>query len=360
MRRTIIISVLMIAMLMLSSCITGDMESTHPVEGTIISITKNGNAITDITMDEAMRSGFDYGDIVTIKAENYTADAPIGTAFSDVDTGKTIVLMGDDGVVLAINFESFAEKSKLAEGAAITLTMKEKAGYLEEFNLRNLIRSDSREDFDSDEMFANFRNVAIGSIVPGRLYRSCSPVSGDARAPYAESLIESAGIRTVINLADSIEEASANMGNSPYYKEITDEGNAIFLDMTADFFTEESQKKTAEAVRFMIAGEAPYLIHCIEGQNRAGLMCAFIEALCGANIDGIVSDYMQSFTNYYGVQAGTKQYESISKTVTDFFQTMNGRAFPWNAVGKVAEIYAVNELGLSEEEIALLRNKLTK
>ena len=360
MRRTIIISILVFAMLALSSCITEETESSHPIDGVIVSITKNGNAITDITMEEAVRNGFDYGDIVAITAENYTADAPIGTAFSDVDTGETIVLMGDGGVVLAINYQSFAEKSKLAEGTAITLTMKEKAGYLDEFNLRNLIRSDSREEFISDEIFANFRNVTAAGIAPGRLYRSCSPINGDARAPYAETLMEDAGIKTIINLADSLESASGEMENVPYYKEISDSGNAIFLDMTADFFTEDSQKKTAEAIRFMISHDAPYLIHCIEGQNRAGLMCAFIEALCGMNIDDIVSDYMESFTNYYGVQAGTKQYESISKTVTDFFQTMNGRPFPWNAVGKAAEIYAINTLGLTEDEIGLLRAKLSK
>ena len=134
----------------------------------------------------------------------------------------------------------------------------------------------------------------------------------------------------------------------------------IFLDMTIEFFTPESTEKIAEAIRFIISHDAPYLIHCIEGKDRTGLMCAFIEALCGASIDEIISDYMKSFTDYYGVQPGTKQYETLSKTITDFFQTMNGRPFPWNSIGRATEAYAINTLGLSEDEIMLLRTKLTK
>ena len=360
MRRTIAISAAMIVLLMLSSCITGNMESTHPLEGTITSVTKHGNAITDIQYDDALQNGFSYGDIATISAENYTADAPIGSNFSDVDAGDTIILMGENGVVLAISNESFAERSKLGEGSEVTITMKEKEGYLDEFNLRNLVRSNDRNDYGSDEIFANFRTVEAGDIIPGRLYRSCSPISGDARSSYAESLVEDAGIKTIINLADSPEEAEMEMEEGTLYREIAENGDAVFLDMTADFFTPESKEKTAEAIRFMISHDAPYLIHCIEGLNRAGLMCAFIEALCGANIDEIVSDYMRSYENYYGVEAGTMRYESLSTAITDFFQTMNGRAFPWNAVGKVAEIYAVSTLGLTEDEISLLRDKLSR
>ena len=362
MRRTIVLSVLLIMLLMLSSCITviGEKKDSS-IEGTITSITKHGNAITDIAYENARKNGFEHGDIVTISSsDSYKKDAPIGTNFSDVDTGETIVLLGDDGLVLAVNYGSFAEESGLAEGSAITIAMKEKAGYLDEFNLRNLIMSDNRNDYDSDMAFANFREVKAGSILPGRLYRSCSPIEGDARAEYAYALMEKAGIRTVINLSDSEESAKDQMGDAPAYKEIAENGNAIFLDMTIEFFTPESTEKIAEAIRFIISHDAPYLIHCIEGKDRTGLMCAFIEALCGASIDEIISDYMKSFTDYYGVQPGTKQYETLSKTITDFFQTMNGRPFPWNSIGRATEAYAINTLGLSEDEIMLLRTKLTK
>lgn len=360
--KLITVILIMTALLMLSSCITVIGTDDEPVEGKIISVTKHGNAITDISNEEAEKHGIAPGDIVNISAEGYTAEAPVGTSFSDVDTGETIVLFTEtDGIVLAINYGDFSSESGLTEGMEVTMTMSSKEGYMDEYSLRNLIiRSDSRDDFSSDESFANFREITAGDILPGRLYRSSSPVKGTERASYADRLTGEAGIRTVINLADTDESVTEHLDSAPSYKAIVDNGNALMLSMTADTLTPDSAEKLREAVLFMNSHEAPYLIHCDEGMNRAGLVSAFIEALCGANIDEIISDFMASYENYYGVQAGTEQYEKISKTITDYFTNMNGRAFPWNSVGLVAESYAINTLGLSEKDIEILRNNLTK
>ena len=335
--------------------------SDYPtLEGEVASISKYGNAETSITGEDAYAAGYEPGDLVQLSVAGFSGIVPMGTNYSDVDSGETIVVISDEGVSIAINYGSFETASGAVTGSPVVIDMAEKGGYLEEYAIRQLVRTDSREDYGSDEIFANFRMVDEGRIQPGILYRSCSPVRGDSRAPYADRLAEAAGIRTVINLADSEESMEAGLAMAPYYSSLAADGSVITLDMAVDFFSPDFTSKLAEGLRFMISHDAPYLIHCNEGKDRAGMVAALLEALCGASMDEIIADYMESYENYYGVEKGTEQYDMISSIITDFFMTMNGRPFPWDAVGTVAENYARNAIGLTDDEISSLRTILTE
>lgn len=46
----------------------------------------------------------------------------------------------------------------------MTITMKEKAGALTEQKINSLVYTNDRTDYDSDEIFANFRPVTVGEI----------------------------------------------------------------------------------------------------------------------------------------------------------------------------------------------------
>ncbi|MCR4920515.1 MAG: tyrosine-protein phosphatase [Bacteroidaceae bacterium] len=46
---------------------------------------------------------------------------------------------------------------------------------------------------------------------------------------------------------------------------------------------------------------APYLVHCLEGKDRTGYVCALLEGLCGASYEEIVADYLATYNNYYRV-----------------------------------------------------------
>ena len=74
----------------------------------------------------------------------------------------------------------------------------------------------------------------------------------------------------------------------------------------------------------------------------------------GKSMDEIIADYMESYENYYWVEKGSEQYNTISEIITDFFTTMNGRPFPWSMVRTVAEQYTLNTIGLSIDELAAL------
>ena len=326
------------------------------LEGTITGISKYGNAATDIT--SAPTEGYEPGDMVTITIGDYSAPAPLGTDYSNVDSGSLVAVVEDTGIEIAINYGSFATVSGAQIGDTVTIDMLEKGGYAEEYAIRQLERTDNREDYASDEVFANFRMVDEGNIAEGVLYRSCSPVRGDARAPYADKLAQQAGIKTVINLADSAESMAEGIAAAPYYQTLVDSGSVITLDMGVDFFAPDFTEKLAAGLRFMISNEPPYLVHCNEGKDRAGMTIALLEALSGATMDEIIADYMESYENYYGVEKGTEQYALISEIITDFFQTMNGRPFPYSMVRTVAEQYTLSTIGLSMDELAALEEAL--
>ena len=93
-------------------------------------------------------------------------------------------------------------------------------------------------------------------------------------------------------------------------------------------------------------------------RERTGPDAALLEALSDATMDEIIADYMESYENYYGVEKGTEQYDTIAKIITDFFETMNGRPFPYNAVKTVSEQYTLSTIGLTADELAALENIL--
>ena len=195
-------AVLLLAILIiLSSCATTDGESYPSVSGTIVSISKYGNAMTSITSEEMKAAGYQTGDLIAITVGDYSAIVPLGTNYSDVDRSSAVAVDDGNAIELAINYGDFSSVSGCSEGTAVTVSMAEKGGYSEEFMIRHLVRTENRDDYASDAVFANFREVIVGNIKSGVLYRSCSPVRGDARAPYADALMGEAGIKRLSSCA---------------------------------------------------------------------------------------------------------------------------------------------------------------
>ena len=42
-----------------------------------------------------------------------------------------------------------------------------------------------------------------------------------------------------------------------------------------------------------------YVVHCIEGKDHTGYVCALLEGLCGATYEEIVADYLITYYNYF-------------------------------------------------------------
>ena len=358
------LATLCIASLFAASCATvKKVPAEAPragVQTTVSSIDKYGNCVLNITQDEFTAAGFEAGDVVSVKTGTFAFDAPVCTNYSDVDNGKYLVRLSKGTVSFAINMGNFAKTSGTVAAAPVFVTMKEKGAYLADYKIRQLKKSENRSDYASDEVFANFRSVKAGSIAPNRLYRSCNPVYGDARAPYAEKLIKANGIKAAVNLADSRESAWKHIDEAPYYKSLAEGGNVVFLNMGVAFADEDFIKKLHDALVFI--GEkksASYVVHCNEGKDRAGYVCALLEALCGATLDEIKADYMTSFENYFGVKKGTEQYDMIGNVIIGTLVSINGgRSVTDRNVGKVVENYLRTKVALTREEVDAVRAAL--
>lgn len=291
-------------------------------------IKKHGNVVLETTFDELRAAGIDVGDIVTVVVGGAQYNVPVGTSFTDVDSGEMVCRfdLEDNEVSLAVNMGSFAElagigiKRETAEDPGyewvvkvpeVGLTLKEKEGYLDEYHARNLARTDVREDYASltDEEFANFRAVSASGVGEGVLYRSSSPLDPSlGRNAYALAAMEAAGIRSVVNLADSPEQMR---GYDAYEGSYYAECSVANPEMNYDFASEEFAQDVRDSVMFIAQNEGPYLVHCKEGKDRTGILCAILECFAGASCDEVYGDYMATYRNFYGVQPGDSTYPLV-------------------------------------------------
>lgn len=221
--------------------------------------------------------------------------------------------------------------------------------------------SKNRSDYKnlSDDEFANFREIHTSGIMYGKLFRSSSPVNTwGNRNTIADNLSKIAGVKTFINLADTNESMKKYAGFSQTYYSTQ---KIIGLNLTLKFQSKEFQKGLANGIKFMARNDAPFLIHCDLGKDRAGIFCAVLECLMGASLDEVTSDYMISFYNYFGIMPDTSDYYFVADNeIRAFLALMFGVE---NIAGvnlqEAAEKYLL-KIGVLPVEIKTLREKIGK
>lgn len=349
----------------------GDQAASHSaandkISGTVASISKFGHLITDVTLSAFTGAGYEPGDIVTVTVNSHSLDAPYGSTYDNVDTGKLIVLPNKDSgtMSVAINMGDFSKTYNVKAGDAVTFTMKQKAGYLEEYKLRNIdvLRTNNRSDYSTDGVFANFRSIEMGNLAPGVLYRSSSPVNPElGRNAYADQLTKAAGIKTVLNLADSDSVMKAYPGyGQTYYSTL----NVLPLDMGVNFSAPDFTAKLKTGLEYMLSHKGPYLEHCTEGKDRTGFVSALLEALMGGTLDQITADYMISYENFYHIEKGPGSYDRIvSSNILPELRMIAGVGEDADLskvdLGQAAENYLIGTVGLSPDQVSALKTILS-
>lgn len=347
---------------------------------TVAEIQKYGNLVLSISASDFLAQGYAYGDVITAQIGSQTFAMPVGTNYSDVDNGNPVCRVTDGQVILAINMGDLATTSGIAiktkideepgyrweytenvhQPTQIILSMKEPGGYYDEYVMRQLTRTNERQDYAalSDAQFANFRKVETTGM--GLLYRSSSPVNPELnRSGYADAAMESAGIKTVVNLADTDEGLRVYEGyEGSYYQGC----GVIALNLGVDFTAPDFQTGLARGLRFMIQHKGPYLIHCTEGKDRAGFTAAVLASLMGASAEEVVADYMITYENYYGVSKGSEQYQAIARSnIEKSLEAAFGVEDIFAAdMSKAAETYLIEKLALTPQEVVELKVNLSQ
>ena len=316
-----------------------------------------GGVYIEITIDDFNKLGFVYGDSVKVVFSNgYTLeDIPYYNGYY-VDAGDPLLIAypGYDYIKAAINYgEDLWDKGNLYasldgdtdnhesnlfltagldEHCTASVYLNEHGKYADVQAARDIHYSDDRNKFDSDVIFANFRNIRVGNIREGILYRSASPCDNQHnRASYVDTLISEAGVNCILNLSDNDVKIERYIGmedfNSPYFLSLYEAGNVIPLAMNMNFTSEEFTAKIAQGFTEMAEKEGPYLVHCTEGKDRTGFVCMLMEALAGAEYQEIVDDYMITYDNYYKITetSDKPKYDTIlEKNLIAMLYTVTG------------------------------------
>ena len=112
--------------------------------------------------------------------------------------------------------------------------------------------------------------------------------------------LEEEGVRTVLDLADTPEMIQTYEMPS-YSNTLWESGDVILCPLKADPTADSYNTALIEALKELPSHPAPYVVHCMEGKDRTGYVCALLEGLCGATYEEIVRDYLITYDNYYGI-----------------------------------------------------------
>ena len=357
--------------------------------GGVTEIQKYGNIILDIASEDLLEAGYEYGDMLTVTVNDVDHEMPLCTNYSDVDTGSLVLRDAEGVLIAAINMGDFATTNSLAEKVTaedgsfewkfaegksieditVSIAMAEKGGYHDQYIIHQLERTNERSDYDSDEIFANFRNIAAGDLGENALFRSSSPVNGElGRAAYADDFCEASGIQAVMNLADAGEDVEGCFEeegfDSPYYQSLYEDGKVKALNLGVDFTAGDFKSGLADGLRFFAENEGPYLVHCTEGKDRAGFVSALLSCFMGADFDEVVNDYMTTYVNYYHLTEDSEQYAAVKNSnIVSILEAITGSEKGADLskvdLAKAAGEYLA-DIGLSEEEAAALKDNLSK
>lgn len=295
----------------------------------------NNIYIDDYSIAQFNDLGFDFGDSVNITFDNGISfeDVPYYSGYY-VPVGE-LLLCGYPGyphVVIARNYgKSTWEEFKMNDSSKLKVELNEKGKYLVTQELYALEYSDDRNDYEDDISFSNFRVMNIGNLRKDYFYRSASPCDNQhKRAKYANRLAEEYGIKFALNLSDDEKRYKTHEEDegcdSEYYHNLYDSGNVILLGLNANYRSEEFAKTLVDALFEMSNHDGPVLIHCVEGKDRTGFVCALLAALADSTYEEIVDDYMITFKNYYKVTKAEnpEKYEAIKANVDDFIYFLTG------------------------------------
>lgn len=367
-----ILSVLIVGVMVLSlgACDPVEPQPSMSVRASVVEIEKYGHAVLSVTAADLMAAGYGLGDMVCVRFGERAYTMPLFDGY--YSNPGSLLLRASHAqarVAVCINYGDFCAVNGISVGDTAEITLSEKAGMLAIQQLYALQYSNKREDYADDASFANFRAVTAGRIGYGKLYRSASPVNNEkGRADYADTLIESVGVATILNLADSDEDIAEYLSQadftSDYYRALYQGGKVVAIDLTGNFYSDDFAACVARGLTFLARNDPPYAIHCTEGKDRAGFTAMLLEALMGATLDEIVGDYMLSFYNYYGITKDNdpQRYQAVLDTNLLAMLCHVTAAESAGALGQMDLEAAVTEYlldaGMLQADIVTLKEKL--
>ncbi len=355
MKKKLLFSIILF--LFLTACQTGKKTDICLENSAIFEDTKFGAALVDISQEDFEALGFSLGDSCDIVFSNgyELSDVPYYNGYYTRNTNPLICAYpGYDKIRVTLNNCGIWENAELDENDTVTITLAEKGKYSDIQETLGQLYSFDRNDYPSDEAFCNFRSLKGGNLKENFIYRGASPVDNSRnRAAYTDKLLADTGIKFIVDLADCEEDINSYFAaedfNSPYAKSLYENSSMVLLDMNSDYNSQVYKEKVVEGLRACLNQEGPFYIHCMEGKDRTGFVCVLIEALAGASLDEMKTDYMETYFNYYKVSK-TENAEKYAAICDLYFEAFFEYSLKTNSYQEDAMAY-LEEGGMTVEEI---------
>lgn len=348
-------------------------------------IDKFGNVITDITQEDMHAAGMEPGDTLLVTVGERGLKALWATDIADVPLGEPLVVVVEGTLRLCLSRGDFATEYAVGSRGdsavyeliptAVSVAPARQAQRPESLGMRDRFRQERAEGVSLAE-FANFREVSVGNIAPGVLYRSASPIEEIPGRAAADALLGEHGIRTIVNMADCRAKApkyETFAGTS--YEKVHEADGVVYLNMGSDMYAQVGLDDLRNGLDFMTEQEGPYLIHSTYGLHRTGHLVFLLEALMGATVEEIEADYMVSYENLYGVQRGSETWDLLAQGgirrelvrllgAEDLAQARELAAAQdedgLTGLERAARSYLVDKVGLTEEQVDTLQGRLAE
>ena len=293
-----------------SSCSNNDNAIDEPMlKGIVSSYNRYDGALLSMTKEDLANAGITLGDIVSVTIDGSTFDVPYFDGYYTL-SGEYLLVAYPSYPSLCFTASNTGLPTELRglEGHTVTVRMKEKGGCYQVQTAMSMKYSNDRSYYTdiTDAEFANARAVTAGNIASGVLHRCSTPFTNlTNRAFYVSEYLESQKVATVLNLADT-EEKMQTYDMPAYSRTLWKGGRVILCPLKADPTADDFNNRLIAALKELPSHPAPYVVHCLEGKDRTGYVCALLEGLCGATYEEIVADYLVTYDNYYKVNPKNK------------------------------------------------------
>ena len=310
-----IIALIAVAVIIGFIAIAGESDDQEPtIRAEVIEIIHGNTLVLDIGMDDLESLGAEIGDDILVKID----DDAFSALLSPSSKYKGIPIYG--GYITEVSGKVTVGYTSCNHvtldykvGDILTLSREGRDPIIDKMPNYLNGHSDDPDDYDNDVVFGNLREVAGGDLVPDRLYRSASPWNAGNRSPIADDYHKKLGTEFMICLNMNEEELAgyAEMMPEAYASGLYREGKVSCQLVHA------AVHSYPDDMRFLIdsllEAEGRTGIFCTYGKDRTGFYCAVIEGLAGATYDEILTDFMASMCNYYHIEEGSEEYDTIAE-----------------------------------------------
>lgn len=365
----------LVALLVCFAVYGGDDEQRE-CEATVIQVDSLAGFILDVTNKDMERIGADFGyDVyidsgderfVAIYAKDFNG-IPVGSLFLNYDTYR-------DRMTIAIYDGVIQDEADVSEGDKLKISVKGINKYYPDIPHYIAGYTDERSDYDSDQEYGNYRMVDAGDVDDDSLYRSASPwLAPGGRNVYCDDFIRDIEADVIFSLDRSDDEVAEMAKEQPdlHASSMVRDGKVYGFDLSPAIFSHPEDIRVVLEKYMEVDGKL--VLSCAFGKDRTGIYCTIFEALAGASYEEIRQEFMISICNYYFIEEGSKEYDTVASIYVDHVLYIfahpeiishflevdweNLDYQPFDAEEAYTD-YLIGEVGLSQEFVDALKAKI--